>query len=98
VHRLRAAAPRGTVRLSRLTQDLPNVEIGIGWLLELELPDDDPLLTERRLAEVLTDMRLLGLQPTLLTPQALPGNGRTPVERYTTAPMAAGRAAGQDPD
>ena len=62
---LRAEAPHGTVRLSRLTQELPTA---IGWLVELELAEDAPLLGGDRLAAVLTDMRLLGLQPTLLTP------------------------------
>jgi hypothetical protein len=71
VEGLRAEAPLGTVRLSRLTQQLPSVGIGIGWLLELELPEDEPLLDEDRLAAVLRDMRLLGLQPTLFTAQEL---------------------------
>jgi hypothetical protein len=68
VNQIRAESPQGTVRLSRLTQGLPNVDIDIGWLVELELPDGDPLLTRDRLAAMLSDMRLLGLQPTLLTP------------------------------
>ena len=68
VHDLRAEAPQGTVRLSRLTQELPNTELEVGWLLELELPEDEPLLSRRRLADTLTDMRLLGLEPTLLAP------------------------------
>jgi hypothetical protein len=71
VEGLRAEAPQGTVCLSRLMQDLPSVDIGIGWLLELELPENEPLLDEHRLAAVLRDMRLLGLQPTLLAPQEL---------------------------
>jgi hypothetical protein len=76
---LRRVAPQGTIRLSRLTQELPTSEVGIGWLLELELPEDDPLLGWDRLASVLRDLRLLGLQPTLLVP---PGNsGWPPVQR-----------------
>jgi hypothetical protein len=71
VEGLRGEAPRGTVRLLRLTQELPSVDIGIGWLLELDVPEDDPLLDEHRLADVLRNMRLLGLQPTLLAPQEL---------------------------
>jgi hypothetical protein len=71
VDRLRAEAPRGTVRLSRLTQELPSIDIDIGWLLEFELPEDEPLLARDRLAEALRDMRLLGLEPTLLAPQEL---------------------------
>jgi hypothetical protein len=68
VHELRADAPEGTIRLSRLTQTLSRADVGIGWLLELELPEGQPLLSQDRLAEVLRDMHLLGLQPTLLTP------------------------------
>jgi hypothetical protein len=71
VEGLRAEAPRGTVRLSRVVQELPSVDIGVGWLLELELPADESLLDEDRLAAVLRDMRLLGLQPTLLVRQEL---------------------------
>jgi hypothetical protein len=71
VHLLRAEAPQGTVRLSRLTQGLPSADVDIGWLLELELPEDEPLLARDRLAEALRDMSLLGLQPTLLAPQDL---------------------------
>ena len=63
---LRADAPHGTLRLSRLTQSAPDMDLEIGWLVELDLPDGEPLLTSRRLADALRDMRLLGLQPTLL--------------------------------
>ena len=63
---LRAEALQGTVRLSRLTQRMPSADLGIGWLVELELPESEPLLARDRLAETLRDMRLLGLQPTLL--------------------------------
>jgi hypothetical protein len=65
---LRAEIPQGTIRLSRLRQGLPNSEVDIGWLLELELSEEDPLLERNRLTEALRDMRLLGLQPTLLAP------------------------------
>jgi hypothetical protein len=68
VHELRADTPEGTIRLSRLTQTLKSADLGIGWLLELELPEGQPLLSRDRLAEVLRDMQLLGLQPTVLTP------------------------------
>jgi len=73
VHDLRAEAPQGTVRLSRLTQAMPTADVDIGWLVELEFPVDEPLLTRNRLAETLTDMRLLGLEPTLLAPVELSG-------------------------
>ena len=65
---LHAQAPHATVRLSRLTQGLPDAQIDIGWLIELELDPDEPLLSGDRLTEALRDMRLLGLQPTMLTP------------------------------
>jgi hypothetical protein len=74
VGELRAEAPQGTVRLSSLTQHLPNADLDIGWLLELEMPEDDPLLRGRRLTAVFRDMRLLGLTPTLLVRQ-VPGGG-----------------------
>ena len=64
---LRAQAPQATVRLSRLTQDGRDSQLDIGWLIELELAPDAPLLAGDRLARALRDMRLLGLQPTLFT-------------------------------
>ena len=75
---LRSRVPEGTIRLSRLTQELPTSEVGIGWLIELDLPGDQPLLGWDRLASVLRDLRLLGLQPTLLVP---PGGSGWPAER-----------------
>jgi hypothetical protein len=65
---LRAQAPHATVRLSRLTQDSPDSHLHIGWLIEVELDPTEPLLAGDRLTQALRDMRLLGLQPTLLTP------------------------------
>ena len=65
---LRAQAPHRTIRLSRLIQASPATDCHIGWLVELELADDDPLLAGSRLADSLRDMRLLGLEPTLLAP------------------------------
>jgi hypothetical protein len=73
---LRADAPHGTLRLSRLTQDAPGLELEVGWLVELELPEGEPLLAGRRLGDALRDMRLLGLQPTLLAPDEAWTNGR----------------------
>jgi hypothetical protein len=66
---LRAEAPRATVRLSRLTQSRPDANLDVGWLVELELDERETLLAGRRLADALRDMRLLGLQPTLLAPR-----------------------------
>jgi hypothetical protein len=67
---LRAAAPGAILRLSRLTQGGPGAELEIGWLVELELADGEPLQGRPGLADTLRDMRLLGLQPTLLAPHA----------------------------
>ena len=66
---LRAEAPHTTVRLSRLTQSRPDANLDVGWLVELELDEGDPLLAGHRLVDALRDMRLLGLQPTLLAPR-----------------------------
>ena len=65
---LRDRAPLGTIRLSRLIQELPNLDVGLGWLIEFEVPEDQPLLRGNHLSSVLRDLRLLGLQPTLLIP------------------------------
>jgi hypothetical protein len=73
---LRADTPHGTLRLSRLTQGAPDLDLENGWLIELDLPEGEPLLTGRRLADALRDMRLLGLQPTLLAPHQAWTNGR----------------------
>ena len=69
VHELRAAAPQAIFRISRLTQGGPTADLDIGWLVELELAEGEPLLEDERLANSLRDMRLLGLEPTLLAPQ-----------------------------
>ena len=73
---LRAEAPHATVRLSRLTEGRPGADLDVGWLLELELAEGEPLLAGHRLADSLRDMRLLGLQPTLLAPRGTWTNGR----------------------
>ena len=70
VAQLRVGAPRAVIRLSRLTQEFPSSESGIGWLLELEMPKESPLRSRGRLASILADLRLLGLQPTALSPVA----------------------------
>jgi hypothetical protein len=76
VNELRAEAPHATVRLSRLTQGRPGADSDVGWLVELELAEGEPLLAGHRLADALRDMRLLGLQPTLLAPRGAWTNGR----------------------
>ena len=69
---LRKAAPHGIIHLSRLAQELPDTEIEVGWLVELELPEESVLLgrdgVADALADLVTDMRFLGLQPRILTP------------------------------
>jgi hypothetical protein len=75
VKELRADAPRGIVRLSRLIQGR-DADLDVGWLIELELDEGEPLLETDRLAEALRDIRLLGLDPTLLAPRATRTNGR----------------------
>jgi hypothetical protein len=72
---LRAEAPHSTVRLSRLTQSRPDAKLDVGWLVELELDEGEPLFAGHRLADALRDMRLLGLQPTLLAPRVGGANG-----------------------
>lgn len=75
VHDMRVGAPHATVRLSRLMQGAPGADLEIGWLVELELAEDEPLLAGHRLADAMRDMRLLGLQPTLLAPRGAWTNG-----------------------
>jgi hypothetical protein len=77
VSHLRKEAARGTIRLLRLTQELPDVSLDIEWQLELELPEEEPLLERDRLADTLRDMRLLGLQPTIFAPLNLPGGSKS---------------------
>jgi hypothetical protein len=65
--------PQSIVRVSRMRQGrVANVDVG--WLIELDL--DEEALAEDSLADVLRDMRLLGLPPTLLTPRGAAANGR----------------------
>ena len=70
---LRANLPQSLVRVSRLTQGR-EADLDVGWLIELEL--DEESLAEGSLADVLRDMRLLGLHPTLLTPRGAATSGR----------------------
>jgi hypothetical protein len=70
---LRAAWPTATIRLFRLTQPLAGGVIEVGWLLEAEVPAEDPDV-QPWLCEALRDMRLLGFHPVLAGPR--PGRGR----------------------
>lgn len=72
--KLRHDIPQGTIRLSRLTEPLPTTDVDIGWLIEFDLPRDNPPQHDRvRLASMLRDLRLLGFQPTVLAPPDGPG-------------------------
>jgi hypothetical protein len=75
VAELRDGHPELLVRLSRLTQDLPDTSIDDGWLIEVEIPGEQPAepfaLLMASLEEILGDMRILGLDPTLLVPMGL---------------------------
>jgi hypothetical protein len=66
LERLRASAPQALLRLLRLSQQVPTGEAGIGWLIELDAASGERPLEGDDLAAVLRDMRLLGLQPTVL--------------------------------
>jgi hypothetical protein len=72
MNQLRDVDAEAIIRLSHLTQALPSMEMEMGWLIELELPEESDLLDPSgpagSLAETLTDMRFLGLQPLLLFP------------------------------
>jgi hypothetical protein len=76
VAELRKGTPRLLVRLTRLAQDLPEATIDDGWLIEVELqgerPDEPFASLMASLTEMLCDMRILGLNPTLLVPVRLP--------------------------
>jgi hypothetical protein len=72
VDKLRASAPRATVRLARLTQHLSNAQIDVGWLLEVEVEDLETAAIGQQLHDVVSDMRLLGFQPTVLAPRGDP--------------------------
>jgi hypothetical protein len=72
---LRADVPHAIARVSRLTQARHDGDLYVGWLVEFDLPDGETRVAETRLADALRDMRLLGLQPTLLAPQRVTSNG-----------------------
>lgn len=76
VTELREGTPQLLVRLTRLAQDLPEATVDDGWLIEVELQgegEDAPFTSlMASLEELLRDMRVLGLDPTLLMPVKLP--------------------------
>jgi hypothetical protein len=68
LEKLRAHAPTATVRFARLAQGLPSGSVDIGWLVEFEVPESERRIAHDHVAAILTDMRLLGFQPTVLEP------------------------------
>ena len=68
LERLRGEAPTAILRLLRLTQHAPTEEVEVGWLIELEPANGEPQFDSEIVAPVVRDLRLLGLQPTVLEP------------------------------
>lgn len=66
IDRLRDDAPEAAIRLLRLSQPGPESEIEVGWQIELGVASPESPLDERSLGELLRDLRLLGLQPSVL--------------------------------
>jgi hypothetical protein len=64
---LRAGAPHATIRLLRLSQPGNQGRLVVGWLIELEGTNGEAPLDEHDLRAILRDMRLLGLQPSVLS-------------------------------
>jgi hypothetical protein len=77
-----------TVRLLRVSQDLPSGDQALGWLIEFDV--DRSFLNGERLAAILSEMRLLGIQPTVLE------TTRRRTRRHGAAEMAPGKGTGQD--
>lgn len=74
VERLREQAPHAALRLLRLHQALPTGDAEVGWLIEFDASGDEAPLDDDELAQILRDLRLLGLQPTLLQAGVLVGS------------------------
>lgn len=66
VRRLRKSAPEASIRLLRLSQPGPATEIEVGWQIEIGGSLGQTPLDDENLAELLRDLRLLGLQPSVL--------------------------------
>jgi hypothetical protein len=75
---IRAAAPDATVRLMRLSRARSADRVAVGWLIEMEGLRGEVALSELQLDAVLRDMRLLGLQPTLLALNGDSGDANDP--------------------
>jgi hypothetical protein len=80
--------------LSRLVQAGPRTDLAIGWLVELELAEDEPQLAgqgARRRAQ--GEVRLLGVESTLLAPRSDERAGLT-TSRHAVAAPATGPHVG----
>lgn len=66
IKRLRQDAPDAAIRLLRLSQPGPEGEIAVGWQIELGMTSPASPLDDQSLGELLRDLRLLGLHPSLL--------------------------------
>lgn len=66
IKRLREDAPDAAIRLLRLSQSGPEGEIAVGWQIELGASPAASPIDEESLGLLLRDLRLLGLQPSVL--------------------------------
>jgi hypothetical protein len=66
VDRLRGDAPEAAIRLLRLSQPGSEGEIEVGWQIELSVVPPGSPLDDRTLRRLLRNLRLLGLQPSVL--------------------------------
>jgi hypothetical protein len=88
VDRLRASPPELIVRFCRLSHELPESEIAAGWLIQVELIGEsrrDRGQLSDVLADVVTDMRFLGMQPTVLVPLDIFDLAEARIEDYVRA-------------
>lgn len=71
VERLRDDVPEAAIRLLRLSQPGSEGEIEVGWQIELSVVPPGPPLADRSLRRLLRNLRLLGLQPSVLRAEGL---------------------------
>ena len=81
VRRLRKSAPDASIRLLRLSQPGPAAEIEVGWQIEIGGSLGQPPLDDESLAGLLRDLRLLGLQPSVLGEKGTLDQDREPERR-----------------
>jgi hypothetical protein len=80
IDRLRDGAPDAAIRLLRLSQPGPEGEIDVGWQIELGVAPPVAPLDDRSLGELVRDLRLLGLQPSVLEGGGSGARSPEPVE------------------